>query len=512
MRPTSLERVGGQNTSMSTKPRTAWTLSVLTLALAFSVQTSLSSGVAAAVPGVGAGQPAQAEQDDLARVLEAHRAARGGDAAMALLGYRAQGVVKAGSAEMALQIDRLRPASVRTEIESPVGTIVQAYDGELPWGVDPMAGQERPEALGSEQAKQVARQAPIDGVLLAPDSVGASLRYIGRETRGGSEYDVVEATYEDGDIDRFLLGVEDALVRRIDTRAWIAGGGSADIEVEMTWKSVDGIQMVDTQTVNSPSGQLQFVFREYELNPNNTVEFSLPGQTAEPGLELAEILGHHRKVRLPEGNAGVKTLRATGQVTFQGFQVPATLTFERPRSARVSLSLGGLEMILATDGETAWTISPMQGITEPETLEGEAADAVGVFSDFVWGLLTNPEARGVSLALEGVETLDRDETYVVVETDAAGKERRVQLGGEDFLEHRITFVAALMGDAEMIEARLGRYQTIDAVTMPHAISLGGSGLTLEMTIDTVDVNPAVDSTIFSMPEVPEAPESDEAQP
>jgi hypothetical protein len=228
--------------------------------------------------------------------------------------------------------------------------------------------------------------------------------------------------------------------------------------------------------------------------------FFMPGQKADAALGLAEVLDRHTKARAKPGAENVKTIQAAGKLGLMGLQLPLTMTFERPRQARLDADMAGSKLTLAFDGKTAWTVSPMQGIPEPEALPPEAAEAIALFSDFLWGLLAEREAQGLEVQLAGIEKVERDETYKLSLKRADGQVREVYLGGEDFLERKVHLEAVFMGTPQQLDALLTDYRVVEGIALPHAIQiLAGGNPAATVAVEGVKTNVAVESGFFSLP-------------
>ena len=224
-----------------------------------------------------------------------------------------------------------------------------------------------------------------------------------------------------------------------------------------------------------------------------------PGQVADPGLDVAAIIAKHLEARLPE--QAVRSVVAEGKLVFMGLQLPLDLTILRPRSARLEADMAGSPMILAFNGESGWTVSPLQGIPEPEALEEDAEEAVALFSDFLWGLLDGAQKAGTEVTLRGIEVVGGHETYVL---ELGGEyPRTLYLGGADFLEHRLELSAVFMGTQQDLEAGLGDYRNVDGLMVPHDIQLLSAGTPLaQVVLTSVATNETVDPSIFDLPPPP----------
>ena len=470
----------------------------------------LSILLALVAPGVWAQEPAAASEEPpvgptVEEVLAHHAAARGGlEAIKAIDSLRYTGTLVAQGFEMPVVMLRKRPNLYRVEMNVQGATMLRVYDGEMAWGTSPMTGVVKPEPLAQSEAQQVARQADLDGILIQPGRKGHRVELAGKEMLGDEEVYRLDVTLADGSERTSFVGAEDYLERKQSAEVEIQG---TPVEAEIVfedYREVSGVLIPFRQVTVTPMGEFGLTFDAIEVPAELDRElFLMPGQEADPSLTQIEILERHRAARLPPGSAEVKTVEATGTVVFQGFEVPMTMRFERPRSFRVDIDLQGLEMIQAYDGEVAWQVSPMQGVTEPEALAEDARAAVSTFSDFVWGLLARAEAEGAAIELVGTADIARDETYHL-EVRLGDSTRHVYLGGEDFLERQISFDTTLMGQSGTLDARLGDYETVSGLVVPKRIELlMGGAARGEMRIETVTPGVEIDSSIFSMPPKPE---------
>lgn len=486
-------------------------------AVASSLVIAALLGLAASVRGQQPAAEAQPESTSatsptVEEILARHVTARGGlDRIKALDDLRITGTLAtAQGMTLPVVILRKRPNLYRLEITAQGGTVVQAYDGANAWSMSPMANGGKARPLEEAQARQVAVQADFDGLLVEPSRKGHKVALVGREPLGDGEVYRLEITLEGGGTRASLVGVDDFLEKKEFAEVPMQGSMvQAEIQFD-DYRPVQGVLFPFRQATLAPMGEFALTVETVEAGSDIDREiFFMPGQEADPELTLEQILERHRAARLPPGSAAVQTVKATGKVVFQGFELPMRMQFQRPSSFRVDIDLQGLEMIQAYDGEVAWQVSPMQGITEPEALPAEATGAVSTFSDFVWGLLTGAAVNGADIDLVGVDKVERDETYHLAVSLGDGQ-RDVYLGGEDFLERQVSFDTTFMGQTGALDARLSNYETISGLVVPRLIQLLINGNPQgEMRIETVEVGAEIDPTLFSMPPKPTQPAESE---
>ena len=79
----------------------------------------------------------------------------------------------------------------------------------------------------------------------------------------------------------------------------------------------------------------------------------------------------------------IKTIRATGKLTFNGGAMEAVLSIEakRPKRFRMDFTLQGMTGTQAYDGETGWFVMPFMGKTDPEKMTAEQAELMSDQAD-----------------------------------------------------------------------------------------------------------------------------------
>lgn len=455
----------------------------------------------------GFAQPASEPTVD--DVLAKHVAARGGlEAIRALNSVVMTGTLTLQGLQLPVTISKQRPNKSRVELTVQGAQVLQVYDGEMAWGVNPLAGMNKPGPLPDAEAKTVLHQAAFDGPLVDPRGAGATVALVGRTSSGGAEQWELSVTYADGAVDKLYLGAEDYLERRRVTHG-VENGSVVEVSVDTTaYEDVAGVKYPSKQTVTTSTVTVEYAFSSFEPNPELDPDiFLLPGQVADASLTLEQILERHAAARRSSSDQ-VKTLRATGTLGLLGLELPLQMTFARPRSARLEADMQGLKLILAFDGKTAWTQSPMQGILQPEALPPQAGEAIGLFADFLWGLLADVEAKGWSVSLEGIEKVERDDAYKLKLEGTDGEVRYLYLGGEDFLERKIHLEALFMGSQQVIDALLSDYSREAGVMVPRQIEiLTGGTEAATVSVENVEANVALTGDPFALPPPPPTQET-----
>lgn len=442
------------------------------------------------------------ESSELDRVLAMHYEARGGlEKLRSIQGARATGTMSVQGMEAPFTISLRRPNQVRVEGDFGGMALIQAFDGEQAWGQAP--GQPRPVAFEGEVAAEQAADATLSSPWFEYTELGYEVELAGREEIESGEAWKLVVTAPGGVAHQVFIGTEDGLEKKRISRADF-GFGLEDSETRFEdYRDVDGLMLAHRQILVSSLGEMPLTLNSYEINPEIDPDiFFMPGQMADAALDLAGVLERHRTAR-GSSAAEVETVSAAGTVVLLGFEVPMTVAFARPSSFRIDIDMQGLPMVLAYDGETAWNVSPMQGVIEPSPLPEEMVGAVGILSDFLWGgLATSGEA-----SLAGIEKVERDETYRLDILTADGEARALYLGGEDFLERRVVFDGAFLQSAGEIDVTIADYMDAGGLKVPGRIRIAVEGaVAVELRIQEAEAGAEIDPASFTMP-APADPET-----
>ena len=170
--------------------------------------------------------PAQAQ--DAQSLVEKNLAARGGGAALdALKGVSFQGrILFPGDFELTYKESRAllgAKAAARTDLSLQGLDVVQSYDGSGAWKINPFQGRKDPEKMTSDEARQLADGALIEGPLLASRSDGSKVAYLGREDFDGTLAYKLKVTQKDGDEFVYWLDPDTFLEIKIDETRKIRG-------------------------------------------------------------------------------------------------------------------------------------------------------------------------------------------------------------------------------------------------------------------------------------------------
>ena len=160
-----------------------------------------------------------------------------------------------------------RPGKVRMTIEIQGMEIVQAFDGETAWMMNPMMGATQPMVVTGAQAEPLRESADMDGQLWNYKEKGHQVELTGTEEVNGKEAYVLRLTKSNGNVDRYFINKETYMIDRVLSSANMNG---MDMEVETIlsdYRDVKGY-MMPFRTLQSFGGQQgnTILFDEVKVN------------------------------------------------------------------------------------------------------------------------------------------------------------------------------------------------------------------------------------------------------
>lgn len=198
----------------------------------------------------------------------------------------------------------------------------------------------------------------------------------------------------------------------------------------------------------------------------------------------------------------VSSIRLTGKMTMgPGLEAPVTLELKRPKSMRMEFSFQGMTAVQAFDGTTAWAIMPFGGKKDAEALPADQAKELAEQADFD-GPLVDHAQKGHQVELLGKEKVEGSDAYKLKVTLKGGDIRYLYLDAEYFLEMKSEGRRIVRGSEMEVESSMGDYKEVEGLMIAHAIEGGPKGTPMrqKLTVEKVEINPAMDDVRFKMPE------------
>jgi hypothetical protein len=102
-------------------------------------------------------------------------------------------------------------------------TMVQTYDGQSGWQIQPFQGRKDPEDLSADDAKSLQEEADFEGPLIDAQAKGARIENLGNVDVDGAPAWALRATLKNGDQLTYYLDPDAWLTVRIVTRQLLRG-------------------------------------------------------------------------------------------------------------------------------------------------------------------------------------------------------------------------------------------------------------------------------------------------
>jgi len=205
----------------------------------------------------------------------------------------------------------------------------------------------------------------------------------------------------------------------------------------------------------------------------------------------------------------VQSMRLTGRAEFGAMQAGFVLTQKRANKMRNEISIQGMTMVQAYDGQNGWQVVPFTGKKDAEAMGADDLKDAQENADMD-GPLVDYKVKGHKVELIGKEKTEGTDTYHLRITLKDGNVRDLFLDADSFLEIKAIGRVTRRGTETVVESALGDYKEVQGMMVPFSIEQhpqGGQGPGQKIIIEKVEFNVPVDDAIFKMPpSAPPAPE------
>jgi outer membrane lipoprotein-sorting protein len=205
----------------------------------------------------------------------------------------------------------------------------------------------------------------------------------------------------------------------------------------------------------------------------------------------------------------IQSIRITGNAEFGAMQAGFVLTQKRGNKMRNEISIQGMTMVQAYDGQNGWQIVPFTGKKDAEPMGADELKDAQENADMD-GPLVDYKLKGHKVELIGKEKTEGTDSYHLRLTLKNGNVRDLFLDADSFLEIKTIGKSTRRGTEMVIETALGDYKEVQGLMVPFSMEQhqqGGQGPAQKLTLDKVEFNVPVDDAAFKMPApAPPAPE------
>ncbi len=178
---------------------------------------------------------------DLEEVLENYFETIGQDKLLKVNTITMNGNIMAGGMEFPFTTVLKRPKMLRIESTIQGQKMIQVFDGENGWMINPMMGTLEPQDMDPETVKQLRSQADMDGELYNYKEKGHEVEYMGIDEMEGTEVHKIKLTRKDGDVTIYYIDADAYVVLKATGKRKVQG---VEVEGESTfgnYKMVEGI-------------------------------------------------------------------------------------------------------------------------------------------------------------------------------------------------------------------------------------------------------------------------------
>jgi hypothetical protein len=201
-------------------------------------------------------------------------------------------------------------------------------------------------------------------------------------------------------------------------------------------------------------------------------------------------------------------------------RLPFVMELARPRKSRIELKFRGQTALQVFDGANGWKLRPFLNRLEVEPFSPEEMDVTSQQADLD-GYLIDYAAKGNKVELVGMEKVENRDTYKMKLTLKNGKTMQVWIDSQTFLELKMEGTPRrLDGVNHPVEVYYRDYRPVDGLQIPFLLETKVLPVTVTTTgykdtpvpvektvVEKVTVNPKLDPTAFSKPQVPSGPKA-----
>ncbi len=224
------------------------------------------------------------QAQDLDEILDTHFETIGQDEMMKHYSFQSTGKSVVQGMELPFSIVFKRPNNMRLEVDIQGAKIIQAYDGETGWYVNPMTGTTDAMEMSGVELQQMERQADFDGMLYNYEEKGYTTEFIGTDEMEGTEIYKIKQTDKNGNEFLHFMDAENYVLLKTSAKIKIGESITEGETLFSNYKEHDGMVMaynmesrMNGQTVS------QIIIEEvvYDVEFENSI-FEMPEKVEVP--------------------------------------------------------------------------------------------------------------------------------------------------------------------------------------------------------------------------------------
>ncbi len=188
----------------------------------------------------------------------------------------------------------------------------------------------------------------------------------------------------------------------------------------------------------------------------------------------------------------IKSTKLTISMNMQGMDLPGFIISDNKNRQRVELNFQGMKIVQAFDGQTAWAVSPPQGITTPTPLPEAQAKGMKEFQ-FLNDLIDHKK-RGTTITYDGEGDIEGVACYKIKVVTKEGKEETVYIDKSNYMKVASETVA----NGQTMVSHYSDFKEIDGVKAARKIVVKVGGQTFQsLSISEIENNVEVGDDTFA---------------
>jgi outer membrane lipoprotein-sorting protein len=179
-----------------------------------------------------------------------------------------------------------------------------------------------------------------------------------------------------------------------------------------------------------------------------------------------------------------------------GLEFPAVITMKRPNLFYQESTIRGQKVIAGYDGEKGWIVNPLMG--GAQEIGGSRLEILKRQAD-VAGPLVDYKDKGTLVEVDGHDIVEGKSVTRLKVVPKDGLVEYLYLDDDTGLETKTVKQIKDGDQITTLESRYSNYQPVDGVMLPYTVEQKAAGQVVQLTIEDVQLSPAVDDTLFKMP-------------
>jgi len=223
------------------------------------------------------------------------------------------------------------------------------------------------------------------------------------------------------------------------------------------------------------------------------------GKQRKDGGEIANTTLKTRAQARAE--ARLALLKPSQAAAVKVIQLPFEMSLERPVKLRLEVPFQGQTAVQVYDGKNGWKLRPFLGRHEVESYTAQEIKLAASQQELD-GALINYAAKGTTVALDGVESVDGHAAYKLKLTLKDGNIRHLWIDAQTFLDAKVEGAPRRWdGKMRTVATYFHDYKSVSGLMIAHRLETRIEGVSgaENIYVDRVALNPTLAASVFAKP-------------